>query len=349
VASGPPLILPSRASQDLIVGVIETPPSCQRLIRPWPFGYFDDNYPPQMVDFLSDRYRMAAIYAGAGDEAVTQFRSWRPDVIINNVTNAEYLRTRENLAEVHSFAEALRPPIINPPVAAARCTRQMNVETLRDIDGLILPNVRRFRRDMSRLGALMDMIEAGISYPMIVSTPSEQEARNVTLAHDRAGLEEAIRRLESPQFYIIAYLGQPRMHQCFRRMRAAFIGGQPIVIRADYARDRIVRSRFVISLGVYHDHPDLVQKADAIIRAPRAELGEKPMATLEAIGQAIPLDIFGLDFDVDDDGNVVFFEANATMGLMTPAPDPFPYPPEATQRLTHALDQLLHRVAASLS
>jgi hypothetical protein len=36
----------------------------------------------------------------------------------------------------------------------------------------------------------------------------------------------------------------------------------------------------------------------------------------------MPLDFFGIDFDVDDDGQVVFFEANAAMNLLKHPGDP---------------------------
>jgi len=346
VASVPPVIIPAQVGQRLVVGVIDKPPSNAKLLSPWPQAYFTDNYPPQLVHQFSHRYRMAAVFCGAGEEAVDQFNAWQPDVIINNVTNAEYLLTGDNRTQVRDFATRLGAPVINPCEAAATCTRQKNPDTLAGIDGLILPSVRRFRSDLSRFDELIGKIEDGTAYPMIVRTVYDQESQNMTLVRSRAELAAAIRNLNRAQFYVIEFLGQPRECGYFRRMRAAFVDGKPILIRADYAPEWIVRSRFIIDLKVYHDHPDLLEKADAIVLNPQAELGDKAMAALEAVGHRIPLDIFGMDFDVDDEGNVIFFEANATMGMMTPAPDPFPYPPEATGRLIEAIDRLLHEVAA---
>jgi hypothetical protein len=37
------------------------------------------------------------------------------------------------------------------------------------------------------------------------------------------------------------------------------------------------------------------------------------MQTLQEIRKKIPLDVFGIDFDVMPDGTVLFFEANAAM------------------------------------
>jgi len=64
-------------------------------------------------------------------------------------------------------------------------------------------------------------------------------------------------------------------------------------------------------------------------------LGAAAMATLEAIGRAFPLDVFGLDFDVDDSGSVVFFEANASMNLFPhPLAEELAYPPSSEARVS---------------
>ena len=46
------------------------------------------------------------------------------------------------------------------------------------------------------------------------------------------------------------------------------------------------------------------------------------MQTLSEIRKRIPLDIFGIDFDLLPDGRLLFFEANASMNLFgLPSPD----------------------------
>ncbi len=347
LACVPPVILPRRASHELTIGLIDNPPSKTNLLRPWPQAYFTINYPAQIVRSLSDRCRMAALFYRAGEHAIDRFRSCQPDVVINNVTNAEYLQTGDNLKDVEAFIARIAPRVINPPSAAINCTRQKNPEKLAGIDGLILPSIQRFLCDLSRLDELVAQIEAGTDYPMIVRTVYEQEAQNMLLVHNRAELAEAIRKLGKAQIYIVEYIGQPREYGFFRRMRSFFVSGQPIVLWVDYAPKWIVQSRGKIDLQTYRDHPDLLQKANAMIRDPRGELGDKAVKALEAVGRKIPLDIFGMDFDVDDDGNVVFFETNATMRMQVPVPEAFAYPPEATENLLAALSRLFHRFAAA--
>jgi len=53
-----------------------------------------------------------------------------------------------------------------------------------------------------------------------------------------------------------------------------------------------------------------------------------------------------MDFDVDEQGRVVFFEANPSMNFRPKAPKEFPYPPQAAQTLVERMDALLQRWAA---
>jgi hypothetical protein len=69
------------------------------------------------------------------------------------------------------------------------------------------------------------------------------------------------------------------------------------------------------------------------------------MTALDAIGRAMRMDIFGMDFDVDDEGRVVVFEANGSMNYFASAPKEFPYPPEAEAAFIKALESLLDRRA----
>jgi isocitrate dehydrogenase kinase/phosphatase len=58
------------------------------------------------------------------------------------------------------------------------------------------------------------------------------------------------------------------------------------------------------------------------------------------------LDVFGVDFDVDADGRVVFYEANATMNLFSTAQKAVPNPKEAEDNLTLAFQRYLTSLVA---
>jgi hypothetical protein len=52
-----------------------------------------------------------------------------------------------------------------------------------------------------------------------------------------------------------------------------------------------------------------------------AALGNKAMAALERIRDALGLDYAGIDLGLSPDGELLLFEANATMVIVPPDPD----------------------------
>ena len=55
--------------------------------------------------------------------------------------------------------------------------------------------------------------------------------------------------------------------------------------------------------------------ANSILYKPDETLGQVAMAALHEIKARVPLDFYGIDFDVLPDGSLVFFEANAAMSV----------------------------------
>ncbi|WP_024519356.1 hypothetical protein [Bradyrhizobium sp. Tv2a-2] len=55
---------------------------------------------------------------------------------------------------------------------------------------------------------------------------------------------------------------------------------------------------------------------------PEGVIGERAMTALRRIGEALGLDYAGVDFALGADGEVLVFEANATMRIVPPPPGP---------------------------
>jgi hypothetical protein len=51
-------------------------------------------------------------------------------------------------------------------------------------------------------------------------------------------------------------------------------------------------------------------------------IGQRAVAALGAIGETLGLDYAGVDFALGPDGTLLLFEANATMVINPPDPDP---------------------------
>ena len=71
-------------------------------------------------------------------------------------------------------------------------------------------------------------------------------------------------------------------------------------------------------------------------------LGEKPMRALAGISDALGLDYAGVDFGLDGDDNLLLFEANATMVIAKPGPEPhWAYRQVAVDRILAAVTKMI--------
>ena len=69
------------------------------------------------------------------------------------------------------------------------------------------------------------------------------------------------------------------------------------------------------------DHEEYRREEASFLEDMPATLGSKAMAALERIRDCLGLDYAGVDFAVGPDGDVLLFEANATMVIAPPGAD----------------------------
>jgi hypothetical protein len=78
------------------------------------------------------------------------------------------------------------------------------------------------------------------------------------------------------------------------------------------------------------------------------ELGSKAMAALERIQEVLGLDYGGIDFGLNQSGDILLFEANATMVVEQPCDDErWDYRRAAVQRIHDAVRNLLLKRAGA--
>eukprot|EP01037_Dinobryon_pediforme_P024958 gene24958-26944_t len=159
--------------------VINQGVSGSTLVAPPFFQHFTPNFPSQLARVAADRYTFDSIFMEAGPKAVGLLPRDRPLVCLNNVTNAEILRSGPTLAQVPALEQAIGAPVLNGADKATRCTRQLNPETLRGIGNLILPKIRRYRNLPGQSAFLVRMIEAEFALPVLLRGTSAQEGQNL--------------------------------------------------------------------------------------------------------------------------------------------------------------------------
>jgi glutathione synthase/RimK-type ligase-like ATP-grasp enzyme len=91
------------------------------------------------------------------------------------------------------------------------------------------------------------------------------------------------------------------------------------------------------------------QEEEAFLERPHEVFDEARQRAVLAMATATGLDYCGVDIGLDADGDVVFFESNATMFVHDEKDGPFVYKNPYVARIKLAFDAMLARMAGSAS
>ena len=312
-----PVYLTARAeSQKFLIGVLNRAPMrVAAPLTPQEF-HFTENTPASLASRFSDKYRFLSILPEAATVRSALAAQPSPDFIINNWVNAEVLSTPGTLSFISAFADSLDQAVLNHPVSAATTTRQRNSENLKGISNLVVPHVLRFMNQPDDPSSIVRLIKNDVGFPVIVRDPFHQMGKQASKLDTPDQLFEHLRSIPALELYAIQYVHSPAANGIWRKIRAAVIGEELIISHVHFSEQwNVHRERDDAKIQSVNQRKTIVSFADAILNDPSVALGKPALLALEAIKKIIPLDLYGIDFDLMPDGQVLFFEANAAMTI----------------------------------
>lgn len=304
------------ASQSLLIGVLNTAPVVIDKNMSPQLLHFSNNSPASLAWKYNEAYRFMSIFPDSPTVKTAMEKLPKPDLILNNWVNAETLNTPRTLQFISEFADSLGLPILNHPRHAAATTRQRNAELLAGIPNLTVPRIARFFNEPAKRNSLIRGIGDTIGFPVIVRDPFAQMGKEAAKLDTPRQLDDYLNRVRGQELYAIEFIHNPLANGIYRKFRAAVIGEEIIIYHCHFGerwnvhRERDQDKRAAISI-----EPALFQFSEKIIANPSEGLGEPGIAALQEIRRRIPLEFFGIDFDILRDGKLLFFEANAAMNI----------------------------------
>lgn len=207
-------------------------------------------------------------------------------------------------------------PVINDPGAVMKTRRLDNAARLRAIDGVRTPGTISAGREtlMSATGASF-LSAQGFSFPLLLRSPGYHTGRNFVLVQHPVDLAGAAAGLPGEDLLAIEYLDARGKDGKARKYRVMSINGQLYPLHLAVSQDWKVHY-FTSDMATEPQHRR--EEAHFLQNMP-AVLGRKAMAALARIRDVLGLDYAGADFGLDEDGNLLLFEANATMVIAKPA------------------------------
>lgn len=238
----------------------------------------------------------------------------RPDLLpfrvaLNLVTDPD--QNPKVLANIAKLLRGFRGRVLNRPEAVLSSTRDLVARLLAGIPGLIAPKTLR-------LGSLKPEIAnrclngAQLRYPVLLRRAGTHTGEFIGVFN---GPEEVSRALSPTGEHIITeFVNFVSADGLYRKYRVFFIGARSVfrhMLVSDHwnvhARDR---TRFMAS------RPELLDDEERVLASPSASLSDEAIETLRHVRERVALDFFGMDFAVAPTGELLLFEANATMNFL---------------------------------
>jgi len=242
------------------------------------------------------------------------------------------------LAAAESLLAFTSARVINHP-AAVRETGRAGHARLRAVPGVTMPATVRLPREiLAAPDAARVLAREGFRFPLLIRTPGYQTGRHFVRVESAEALPDAVASLPGTSLAVIEFLDARAPDGNVRKYRVMMIDGRL------YPLHLAVSSRwkvhyFTADMADCPDHR--AEDAEFLEDMPRV-LGSRAMEALARIQALLGLDYGGIDFGLNPAGDLLFFEANATMVVNRPEPDSrWDYRRPAVERIFAAVRALL--------
>ncbi len=258
-------------------------------------------------------------------------------LIFNAISDADLASSA--LIDAKVWLESAFAPVINPPSSLETTGRLAIAKRFRGIPGIIVPRVTRWPKT-----SFIDPTtrEARLPqewhFPILLRAPGYHTGRHfIKVDHERE-LSTALDSLPGQDVLMMEYIDVRGADGKYRKYRVMMIGGQLYPLHLAVSSDWKVHY-FTSEMA---EHVSNREEEARFLERMQDVLGAKVMETLQYIQKELGLDYAGIDFTVNENGDLVLFEANATMVVVPPDADPiWDYRRPAVNRILHAAQQMM--------
>jgi hypothetical protein len=287
------------------------------------------------ASFLDDRiFHTCAVVAEFFDPA-TALPPHR--LVFNAIGEADLCRPA--LEAAATLMARTSAPVINHPAAVLETGRVANAMRLGALPGVIAPTMARLPRALfAGPDTPAALAREGLALPLLLRSPGYHTGRHFVRVETAAELAGAAARLPGDELLAIAYLDARGHDGQARKYRVMIIDGRLYPLHLAVSRYWKVHY-FTSDMA---DHDDHRREDEAFLADMPKAIGAKAVAALGRIADALGLDYAGIDFGLGPDGEVLLFEANATMAVNPPDPDPrWDYRRTAVTRILDAVGAMM--------
>ena len=230
-------------------------------------------------------------------------------------------------------------PVINPPAAVLATGRSDIAHRLAHIPGVISANtITMPREQLLASDAGTTLSRRGFIFPLLLRTPGFHGGEHFLYVETIDDLSGAVDKLPGEDLFVIQYLDARAPDGNCRKYRVMMVDGQLYPLHVAISSDWKIHY-YNADMA---DHPQHRAEDAAFLEDMPAVLGPRAMVALQHIQNTLSLDYGGIDFGLNERGDVLLFEANATMAVIVPDKDKrWDYRRPATEKIYTAVWKML--------
>jgi Tfp pilus assembly protein PilF len=286
-------------------------------------------------DFLSDQIFQKYI-------VVTEFYDPRTplpphQLVVNAISDAEVASAA--LVGARSLLAHTMAPVINSPGALFATGRGDVARRLSRIPGVRAPKtITLSRESLAAPGCQERLALMGFQFPLLLRSPGFHGGKHFMRVESFEELPPALAQLPGVDLIVIQYLDARGPDGKTRKYRVMMIDGQL------YALHAAISSQWKVHYysADMADYPEHRAEDAAFLAGMPGVLGPAAMAALAEIQKTLELDYGGIDFGLNEKGEILLFEANAMMAVIPPDADQrWDYRRPATEQIYKAVLTML--------
>lgn len=235
------------------------------------------------------------------------------NVVFNSIGDADL--AQQALGAAGSIVARTVAPVINDPRAVSLTGREENARRFRNLPGAVTPLTANLSRDLlESADGLSVLSRLGFAFPLLMRTPGFHTGRYFVKVERATHVAAALAELPGQQITVIQYLDARGRDGKSRKYRAMMIDGQIYPLHAAISSHWKIHY-FTAEMA---NNPEHRAEDAAFLADMPGVVGAAAMAALARIQSTLGLDYAGIDFGLNERGEVLVFEANATMVVLRP-------------------------------
>jgi hypothetical protein len=265
-------------------------------------------------------------------------------LVFNAIGDADICR--QSLIRGAALVQRTGVPVINPPSAVLRTGRVANARRLGALPGVVAPAIATLSRDILAGAGAMDVLaRSGLTFPLLLRVPGFHNGRHFQRVERPEQLASTLAKLPGEQLTAIQFLDSRGADGQYRKYRVMMIAGRLYPLHLAISSNWKIH---YVTANMAECPEHRAEEAKFLDDMPAA-LGERAIEALAKIQLVLGLDYAGIDFGLGSAGEVLLFEANATMTVLPPDRDPrWDYRRAAVAHIEDAVRKMLIEKAAAI-